>query len=272
MRDAGIQSIKVLIRRDDGLFAGDDCVVVEEPLEIRVNDVSLAVTMRTPGDDEALAVGFLATEGILSGPTDLFDVTRCGDSEADPDALNIVTAYVAPERVKADVLTGRQRYATSACGLCGKATLDSIRTIAPKINSIVGLKPEVLATLPDRLRHAQQVFSRTGGLHAAGVFDVNGELLFSAEDIGRHNAVDKAIGKALLADRWPLDNTILMVSGRAGFEIVQKALMARIPAVASVSAPSSLAVAVAREHNMTLIGFLRGSSFNVYAGPNLAPV
>lgn len=266
MSQPGIQTVQVERWNATSTATIEDDIVVEEPLEIRVNEISLAVTMRTPGDDEALAVGFLATEGILRGPTDLFDIARCGDSESEPDALNIVTAYVNPERMTSELHAARQRYATSACGLCGKATLESIRTLAPKIKPIAGLKPDVIAVLPDSLRQAQQVFSRTGGLHAAGIFDPEGQLLYSAEDIGRHNAVDKAIGKALLAERWSLEDTILMVSGRAGFEIVQKALMAQIPAVASVSAPSSLAVALAKEHQMTLIGFLRGNAFNIYSG------
>lgn len=262
---AGIQSVQIGRWSHGTSVAGSDDVVVEEPLELRVNHVSLAVTMRTPGDDEALAAGFLATEGIVRGPSDLFDITRCGDSEENPDTLNIVTAYVPTERMPDTLQTGRQRYATSACGLCGKATLESIRALAPTIEPLERIDSEVVAALPQNLKPSQSVFARTGGLHAAGIFDPDGKLLFAAEDIGRHNAVDKAIGKALLGERWPLDCTILLVSGRAGFEIVQKALMARIPAVASVSAPSSLAVALAREHGMTLIGFLRGASFNIYS-------
>src|SRR5437773_2428719 len=172
MNQPGIRTVQITRLSDGSGTAGDDDIVVEEPLEIRVNDVSLAITMRTPGDDEALAVGFLATEGILRGPADLFDVARCGDSETDPNALNIVTAYVAPERVTADLHTGRQRYATSACGLCGKATLESIRAQAPSIQPVNDLHPDLVASLPEQLRHSQQVFSRTGGLHAAGIFDL----------------------------------------------------------------------------------------------------
>jgi FdhD protein len=260
-----IQSVEV--ERWNGAAArrDTDALVVEEPLEIRVNEVSLAVTMRTPGQDEALAAGFLATEGIVRSPDDIFDITSCADPQH-PDLHNIVTVYVPPERVPTGAPTGRQRYASSSCGLCGKATIEAIRVLAPPIESAPALSRAVLYALPDRLRAEQRVFARTGGLHAAGLFDMEGNPLCVEEDVGRHNTVDKLIGRALLDGRWPLDATILMVSGRAGFEIVQKALVARIPAVCAVSAPSTLAADLARAANMTLIGFLRGDTMNVYAG------
>ena len=241
-----------------------DFLVTEEPLEIRVNDLSAAVTMRTPGQDDALAVGFLATESILRSPADLYDVLRCGD----PDDLhigNIVNVYVDEEQVPRD-LDSRHRYATSSCGLCGRATVDhAIRTLTPLDSDLV-VQRSLIARLPEALRAAQPVFSRTGGLHAAGLFSRQGELLFVAEDIGRHNTVDKVVGRALLSGCWPLKDTLLMVSGRGGFEIVQKSLAVRIPVVCSVSAPSTLAVDLAREAGMILVGFLRGESMNVYAG------
>jgi FdhD protein len=243
----------------------EDSLVIEEPLEIRLNDISFAVTMRTPGQDEALAVGFLATEGVLLSADDLYDITRCADPQH-PDLHNILGVYIDPERMPDELQSGRQRYANSSCGLCGKATIEAVRQFTPAIVNAPDISRSLIQLLPDRLRTGQQVFSRTGGLHAAGLFNRDGDLLFVEEDIGRHNAVDKAIGRALLSGLWPLENTILMVSGRAGFEIVQKALAARIPTVCSVSAPSSLAVQLAQEAGMTLIGFLRGNTMNVYSG------
>lgn len=251
--------------------AGDDCradsdaLAVEEPLEIRLNGTSAAITMRSPGADEALAAGFAATEGIVRVPEDIYDITRCAEPEH-PDQRNVVTVYLRPELLDAAAATGRQRYATSGCGLCGRASIEAIRSSAPRFAGSPALSRAVLRSLPDRLRAAQPAFEHTGGLHAAGLFEITGAPICVAEDIGRHNAVDKVIGRALLDGRWPLNDTVLMVSGRAGFEIVQKALAARVPAVCSVSAPSSLAAELARESNMILIGFLRGARMNVYAG------
>jgi len=244
-----------------------DSVVVEEPMEIRLNGASFAVTMRTPGDDESLAIGFLATEGIVRSPDDIWDITRCADSE-NPDLFNIIDVYVPPDRVPEDIDGGRRRYATSSCGLCGKASIDQVRSTAPPLTSTPLLTRSVLISLPNRLRDSQRTFELTGGLHAAAIFALDGTLLHAAEDVGRHNTVDKVVGQALLKGPWPTIDAILMVSGRAGFEIVQKALVAGIPAVCSVSAPSSLAVDLARETGMTLVGFLRGDSMNVYSGAN----
>jgi FdhD protein len=243
----------------------EDSIVAEEPLEIRVNDLPLAVTMRTPGDDLALAAGFLATEGILRGPDDLFDLTRCAEPDY-PDLFNIVTAYVSPDRVPPDLTSGRQRYASSSCGLCGRATIDAVRGMSHGPVAGLTVSAAVLYDLPERMREAQRVFSHTGGLHAAALFRPSGDLVHLAEDVGRHNAVDKVIGRALAAGEWPPVDRILMVSGRAGFEIVQKACVVGIPVVCSVSAPSSLAVQLARETGVTLIGFLRGQTMNVYHG------
>lgn len=246
-----------------------DEIVVEEPLEIRVNDAPYAVTMRTPGQDNVLAVGFLATEGLLRQQEDLFDITRCADPSF-PDLHNIINVYVPPERAPqtdADSSkAGRQRYATASCGLCGRATIEAVHAAVAPLGSPPCLSHAVLTALPDRLRAAQKTFAHTGGLHAAGLFDLQGELLYAEEDVGRHNAVDKVIGRAFLSDRWPLENVLLMVSGRAGFEIAQKAIMARIPVLCSVSAPSSLAVELAHCMNLVLVGFLRGNTMNVYAG------
>lgn len=242
-----------------------DSLAVEEPMEIRVNDISLAVTMRTPGSDEALAAGFLVTEGIVRTREEIYDITRCADP-ANPTLRNIVTVYLPSELLPTDRPTGRQRYANSSCGLCGKATLEEVRRMALPIENAPQLSCEVILSLPEQMRRAQRVFERTGGLHACGLFDSKGHLYFVEEDVGRHNAVDKLVGRALLEGPWPLDGMVMMVSGRAGLEIVQKALVARIAAICSVSAPSSLAVALAREANMVLVGFVRGETMNVYAG------
>lgn len=244
--------------------ADSDFIVVEEPLEVRANDQTIAVTMRTPGQDDALAVGFLVSEGIILEPRDVWDVTLCANADH-PDLHNVVTVYVPPDRVPTE--EGRsQRYAVSSCGLCGRAAIEAIARAYPPIASRPALSRSMVCALPDRMRAAQAAFERTGGLHGAGLFATSGELIGVQEDIGRHNAVDKVIGAAVLAGRWPLDDTILMVSGRAGFEIVQKALAARVPAVCSVSAPSSLAAELALSAGMILIGFLRGERMNVYSG------
>jgi FdhD protein len=249
---------------DAGLRAHGDWLAAEEPLEIRVNGRSLAVTMRTPGNDEELAVGFLLTEGIIECRE---QIAAIGPPDpAKGPACNMVNVELRDCVFDAERLQ-RSFFAASSCGICGKATIDAIRSRGLcALTSEVTLDPEVLCGLPNILRANQQVFGRTGGLHAAGLFTVSGDLLALREDIGRHNAVDKIAGWALRNDGIPLSNHVLMVSGRGGFEIVQKALAAGIPVVASVSAPSSLAVALARELNQTLIGFIRERRFVVYAG------
>lgn len=247
-----------------------DVLVAEEPLEIRLTSGgerrTVAVTMRTPGADFELAAGFLHNEGIIADRTAIRQMTYCIDGEA-AQQYNIVNVAlrspVLPDLAPLD----RHFMATSACGVCGKASLESIRlqeypplTVGPEV------APETLYALPDRLRAAQNLFTVTGGLHAAGLFDAAGNLIALREDIGRHNALDKLIGWALLEDRLPLARHIVLMSGRASFEIVQKCLAAGVPVVAAVSAPSSLAVALAAEHGMTLIGFLRAARCNVYTG------
>lgn len=237
-----------------------DYLAVEEPLEIRIGDRPISVTMRTPGHDLELTAGFLFTEGIISGRAEL--------SEIEAATANAVTAQIANG---ADLQLDLQRnfFAASSCGICGKATIESVRVRGIKpVNSDFQIDPEVLCSLPQRLRESQAVFGRTGGLHAAAVFNAGGEMLVLREDIGRHNAVDKVVGWALLNDRIPLQDSVLMVSGRGGFEIAQKSLVAGIPVLASVSAPSSLAVQIAREFGMTMVGFLRGRRFVVYSAPS----
>jgi FdhD protein len=247
----------------------EDYLAAEEPLEIRIGEDPLSVTMRTPGHDLELAAGFLLTEGLVQHRAQIVALEAL-ETDAETPAENrgnVVEAKLAPESAPDFEKMRRHFFAASSCGICGKASIDSIRArtlAAPNPN--FHLDPEVLVRLPEVLRESQAVFGRTGGLHAAGLFDAAGKLLVLREDIGRHNAVDKVIGWALLEERVPLSETILLVSGRGGFEIVQKAIVAGLPVVASVSAPSSLAVRLARELGQTLIGFLRGRRFVVYAG------
>jgi FdhD protein len=250
---------------DDGApRAVEDMLAVEEPLEIRVNGAPVTVTMRTPGHDVELAKGFLLTEGIIENADEIANIH--GDGAETSLKCNRVDVELRKRNFEVSELQ-RNFFAASSCGICGKSTIESIRRRglrAPNPNFRV--RPEVLCTLPAAIRAEQAVFERTGGLHAAALFDAEGTLLVLREDIGRHNAVDKVIGWAMHAGRLPLDESILMVSGRGGFEIVQKAVAAGVPLLASVSAPSSLAVQLAREFEMTLIGFLRGRRFVAYAG------
>ncbi|MDX6345756.1 MAG: FdhD protein [Streptomyces sp.] len=261
---------RVLRIRDGAESHRADTLVAEEPLEIRLNGKPLAITMRTPGDDFALAAGFLVSEGVLGRADELANIVYCAGATVDgSNTYNIVDVRLAPGVAVPDITLERNVYTTSSCGLCGKASLDAVRTQArwPISDSPpVRLEPELLSALPDRLRAHQQVFERTGGLHAAALFTAEGELLDVREDVGRHNAVDKLVGRALQQGLLPLAGKILMVSGRASFELAQKAVMAGIPVLAAVSAPSSLAVDLANEAGLTLVGFLRGTSMNVYAG------
>ncbi|WP_405883995.1 formate dehydrogenase accessory sulfurtransferase FdhD [Streptomyces sp. NBC_01136] len=265
---------KVIRIRDGAISTRPDTLVVEEPLEIRLNGKPLAITMRTPGDDFALAAGFLVSEGVLGRADELQNIVYCAGATGGggSNTYNVVDVRTAPGVVIPDITLERNVYTTSSCGLCGKASLDSVRTTARWTiddgadTPPVRLEPALLAGLPDRLRAAQRVFDRTGGLHAAALFTEDGELLDVREDVGRHNAVDKLVGRALQRGDLPLSRTILLVSGRASFELAQKAVMAGIPVLAAVSAPSSLAVDLAAETGLTLVGFLRGPSMNVYAG------
>jgi FdhD protein len=240
-----------------------DYLAVEEPLEIRIGDAPISVTMRTPGHDLELAVGFLFTEGIISQPSELKNL---GDIERFTAANSVSLELFSDQNASLEGLK-RNFYAASSCGICGKASIDAVRVrgIKPP-NPDFRVSGEFLCSLPERLRESQAVFGRTGGLHAAALFTSAGDLLVLREDIGRHNAVDKVAGWALMQDRIPLSECVLMVSGRGGFEIIQKALVAGIPILASVSAPSSLAVQMARELGMTLVGFLRGQRFVIYSG------
>lgn len=243
-----------------------DEVAAEEPLEIRVNGAPISVTMRTPGDDFELAVGFLVTEGIIDARADLARVAYARGRTRRRECNTVDVKLAAGKSVDHERLR-RHFFAASSCGICGKASIEAVRIrgIRPPKGEL-RLDPELLTSLPTTLRPAQALFERTGGLHAAALFDSRGTLLAVREDVGRHNAVDKIVGQALLAGTLPLSEHILFVSGRGGFEIVQKALVAGVPVVASVSAPSSLAVQLARDNDLTLIGFLRERRFVVYSG------
>jgi FdhD protein len=254
---------------DEGkLRRKEDYLAAEEPLEIRVGEEPLSVTMRTPGNDLELAAGFLFTEGLVQRREDIVTL-EAGTGEQEEDSLrgNVVRAILAPEAAPDFGKLKRHFFAASSCGICGKASIDAVRSRALRApNPDFRVDPETLVRLPEALRESQAVFGRTGGLHAAALFDARGGMMAAREDIGRHNAVDKVIGWALLGEHIPLSKAIMMVSGRGGFEIIQKAIVAGVPVVASVSAPSSLAVQLAREMQLTLAGFLRGRRFVIYCG------
>ena len=251
---------------DGKLERKPDYLAVEEPLEIRVGGNPLSVTMRTPGDDIELAAGFLLTEGFVQNAAQIESLEHV-EGSGENEAGNVVEAVLGPGAQYDVEKMRRNFFAASSCGICGKASIDSVRarTLQPP-NPEFRFSPKKLLALPDVLRASQAVFGRTGGLHAAALFFASGELLVLREDIGRHNAVDKVIGWALRENLIPLANHILLVSGRGGFEIIQKAIVAGVPVVASVSAPSSLAVRLGRELGLTLIGFLRDRRFVIYAG------
>lgn len=243
----------------------DDVLVVEDPLEIRVRGQGIAVTMRTPGHDYELAAGFLVTEGVINKFADVLAINHCTQGEA-AETGNVVNVFLSPKvEVEMEKLT-RHVFASSSCGLCGKASIDAVQQQFPPIANSNTVSAETVWSLPGKLEQAQDVFASTGALHAAALFDNDGKLLVLREDVGRHNAVDKVIGHAFLNQSIPLSHHILMVSGRSSFEILQKALAAGIPTVAGVSAPSSLAVDFAERNNQTLIGFLRENRMNVYTG------
>jgi FdhD protein len=264
-------SIRVEVGEGDLLRATSrpDTLAVEEPLEIRVGGTSVTVTMRTPGDDFDLAIGNLLTEGVLRRAEQVQQLMHCLDEdESGSPTYNVVDVTLAPGVVPDLERSARSGYQTSACGVCGKTSIDAIAATSPYAvaDDPVVLSPHVVAGLPDVLREHQKVFDRTGGLHAAGLFTSEGEPLVVREDVGRHNAVDKVVGWAARGDRLPLTGHVLVVSGRASFELVQKAVMAGVPALVAVSAPSSLAVALATESGLTLVGFARPPRLTVYAG------
>jgi FdhD protein len=283
--------IDVAVEKVQGLQSGqaEEAVAIEEPLEIQLVHgpaqaravKSISVTMRTPGDDFELAAGFLMTEGVVRDVDDIQRIAYATEktastTEADTQTRsvlgyrpgrNIVRVELAPDVTVSLANLERNFYTTSSCGICGKASLLALQTVCPpRIPNTFSIDAEVVYKLPGRLREAQRVFDRTGGLHGAGLFDQDGKLLGMREDVGRHNAVDKLLGAEFLADRTPLRQSLLLLSGRASFELLQKALMGGIPMVAAVGAPSSLAVQVAREFDIVLVGFLREDHYNIYHG------
>jgi FdhD protein len=259
-------------RRAQHLNAGDtvtrpETLAVEEPLEIRVNGAAITVTMRTPGSDIELAQGFLLTEGVIAQREDVLTVRYCrGAGDDGANTYNVLDVTLAPGVKPPDLDVTRNFYTTSSCGVCGKASLQAVRLITRYSpgDEPAAISADTLTAMPGQLRRAQKVFASTGGLHGAALFDVDGTMLAVREDIGRHNAVDKVVGWALENDRIPLGAAVLLVSGRASFELTQKAVMAGIPVLAAVSAPSSLAVDLAGQSGVTLVAFLRGDSMNVY--------
>lgn len=255
----------------------EDWIALEEPLEIRLvysaegqrQQKSLAITMRTPGHDEELAAGFLLSEGLVRNRSEILGIAPCGPTSGESRLRNVLKVELAPHVVFDLERLERHFYATSSCGVCGKSSIEAV-SVAHCRTIPVGfepLSPEIIHQLPDRLRAAQAIFDRTGGLHAAAWFDRSGELRALREDVGRHNALDKLIGASWLADGVPLSAGVVFLSGRISFELVQKALVAGVPILAAVGAPSSLAVDLARRFHMTLLGFVRAGRFNVYAGP-----
>jgi FdhD protein len=260
---------RILRIRGDQADERLDTLVVEEPLEIRLGGRALTVTMRTPGHDFDLAIGFLVSEGVVAESGEVAAIRYCaGATDEGINTYNVLDVALAPGVAVPEASLERNFYTTSSCGVCGKASLEAVRTVArwSPADDTMRVSPQVLACLPDTLRAHQRVFERTGGLHAAALFTAGGELVAVREDVGRHNAVDKLVGWAARQDRLPLREHILMVSGRASFELAQKAVMAGIPVLAAVSAPSSLAVDLAGEEGLTVVGFLRGESMNVYTG------
>ncbi len=236
-------------------------------MEVRVNGASFAVIMRTPGADRDLAAGFLLAEDVIRSGDEIGTIEYCQDVEDEgrDNTINVTVTGAAVERLGARLGERRQVMMTASCGLCGRRTIESLQARVAAVKGDWQVSADVIAALPDRLREAQAVFASTGGLHAAGLFDLSGALQLSAEDVGRHNAVDKIVGRTLLEGRHPLDRSILLVSGRTSFELVQKALLAGIPLIAAVSAPSSLAIDLAEQAGVTLCGFLRGPRFNIYS-------
>jgi FdhD protein len=260
-----LRQIKIDRFQGGTLQRAQDCLAAEEPLEIRVRGQSVAVTMRTPGSDRELIAGFLLSEGLIRAREEIAEIAPCPTPDLPGNVWNVFLA--ASTLFDAQKLS-RHVFASSSCGICGKASIDSVHQSFPRVENSVQVSSKVLLSLPGQLRNAQKTFEQTGGLHAAGLFDATGKLLLMREDVGRHNAVDKVLGHALLEGWLPLQNAILLVSGRASFEIVQKALSAGIPIIAAVSAPSSLAVELAEESGQTLVGFLREQTFNAYSHPS----
>ncbi len=266
-----VTSSRALAWRDGQAIERPERLATEEPMEIRAGGpgqepASVAVTMRTPGHDFELAVGFLVGEGLVGSGDEVASVRYCDLPPDEPQLYNVVSVFLTrPFEPAAGA--GRRFYATSSCGICGKASLDQVEVHCAEIPPGPPLPASVVVSLPDALRKAQRIFEQTGGLHAAGLFDRAGRVVAVREDVGRHNAVDKLVGRALLAGELPLSDGVLMVSGRVSFELVQKAAVAGVPVICAVSAPSSLAVEAAARLGLAVVGFVRGRGFNVYSHP-----
>ena len=267
--DTSFRSVDVTRVRGTEQVRAADCAAAEEPLEVRLHGRSFAVIMRTPGADRELAAGFLFAERVLTGSDELGTIEYCTDPAAKhpENIVNVTLVAGTMPKIERMLADRRQVTTNSSCGLCGRQTIESLRTEGAPLDRSWSVSRSVLSSLPDRLRAAQRTFDATGGLHAAGLFTAEGHLDDLAEDVGRHNAVDKVIGRRLMREALPLSDRVLFVSGRTSFEIVQKAFLAGIPVLVSVSAPSTLAIDLADETGMTLVGFVRGTSFNVYAHP-----
>ncbi|MDH4057255.1 MAG: formate dehydrogenase accessory sulfurtransferase FdhD [Cyclobacteriaceae bacterium] len=270
---SSVKNIDVNRVTDSGIETKPDLLAIEEPLEIRIGygplgdrqQKSISVTMRTPGHDFELSLGFLFTEGIIKSFEQVESVKYCEDTGRQEEHENVVRIELKPE-VEIDFLKlQRNFYTTSSCGVCGKSSIDAIKINCNPLPDEWKIKSTIIHGLPDKLRKAQHVFEHTGGLHASGLFDQRGELILLREDVGRHNALDKVVGAMLFKNELPLSDRVLLVSGRASFELIQKAALAGIPVVAAVGAPSSLAVSLAQEFTMTLIGFVRNGGFNIYS-------
>ena len=270
MKDKRVEHISIQKISTGEMFEAEDMVAVEEPLEIQLTystptgqmQKNIAVTMRTPGNDEELAAGFLFTEGLIKNSSAIEKIKKAHLDE------NLVMVTLHENIIPALANASRNFYSTSSCGICGKASIEAIRTISVYSNEkdSITIQASVFYPLPDQLKKQQKIFEDTGGIHASALFDLSGNFIMLQEDVGRHNALDKIIGAALLNDQLPLNNCILLLSGRASFELVQKALMAGIKMIAAVGAPSSLAVELAREAGITLVGFLKNDRFNIYSG------
>ena len=267
--DASFRSVDVTRVRGNEQSRAADCAAAEEPLEVRLHGRSFAVVMRTPGADRELAAGFLFAERVLTDAAELGTIEYCTDPAAThpENVVNVTLTGGTPARIEHMLAERRQVTTNSSCGLCGRLTIESLRTGGQPLDASWSVSRSVLSSFPDSLRASQRTFDATGGLHAAGLFTAEGHLADLAEDVGRHNAVDKVIGRMLMREALPLSDRVLFVSGRTSFEIVQKAFFAGIPVLVSVSAPSTLAIDLATETGMTLVGFVRGASFNVYAHP-----
>jgi len=264
---AGVPGIREVIVSRVGTADRRDLVAVEEPMEVRVNSSSFAVIMRTPGADRDLAAGFLLAEDVVRTADEIGAIEYCQEvtDEGRDNTINVTVTGDALTRLSERLAERRQVMMTSSCGLCGRRTIESLQARVASVDGAWTVSADVIASLPNRLRESQAVFESTGGLHAAGLFDRAGVLQLSAEDVGRHNAVDKIVGRTLLAGRHPLSQSLLLVSGRTSFELIQKALLAGIPLIAAVSAPSSLAIELAQQAGITLCGFVRGRQFNIYS-------